>query len=165
MRFGLAVTFAVLLAATGCGTQSGDGTTVPASEPPATKPTVVGVITQVAPFEPVTEGCVEPDARAEPDAPVSSDDPPVCSDPDTSLLGTVLVEENPDSASGDTKISFAIEDSTALLAQRGETYELMSFRELAEGKTVSAWADGAIMESYPAQATAAAIVLSEGQRP
>ena len=165
MRFGLAVTFALLLAATGCGTQTGDGTTVPASEPPAVEPTVVGIITQVAPFEPVTEGCVEPDARAEPDAPVSSDDPPICTDPDSSVLGTVLVEEDPTAASGDVKVSFAIKNGTALLAQRGETYEEISFGDLVEGKTVSAWADGAIMESYPAQATAAAIVLSEGQRP
>ncbi|HET6685568.1 MAG TPA: DUF3221 domain-containing protein [Jiangellaceae bacterium] len=165
MRFGFVMTFAVLLVVVGCGDQTGDGTAVPATQPPSADPTVVGVITHVEPFEPVTEDCVEADPRADPDTSVSSDDPPVCSDPDTPLLGTVLVEEDPDSVSGDTKVSFAIENGTALLERRGEAYELVSFADLVVGTTVSGWADGAIMESYPAQATASAIVVEGGRRP
>jgi hypothetical protein len=165
MRFGFVVTLAVLLAAAGCGDATGGGTVAPATAPPSTDPTVVGVITQLEPFEPVTEDCVEADLRADPDTSVSSDDPPVCSDPDTPLLGTVLVEEDPDSASGDTKISFAIETGTALLERRGETYEPVSFADFVVGTRVSGWADGAIMESYPAQATASAIVVEDGRRP
>ena len=60
---------------------------------------------------------------------MSSDDPPVCSDPDTPLLGTVLVEEDPDSVSGDTKVSFVIENGTALLEMRGDAYEPVSFAD------------------------------------
>ncbi|HZY27475.1 MAG TPA: hypothetical protein VFE49_04390 [Jiangellaceae bacterium] len=165
MRIGFVLTLAVLLATAGCGDETGDGTVVPATEPPSTDPIVVGVITHVEPFEPVTRDCVDADPRADPDTPVSSDDPPVCSDPDTPLLGTVLVEEDPGSASGDTKVSFAIETGTALLERRGETYEPVSFADLVVGTTASAWAVGAIMESYPAQATASVIVVEDGGRP
>ena len=165
MRIGSVTTLAVLLAAVACGDQADDGTVVPATEPPSTDPTVVGVITHVEPFEPVTENCVEADPRADPDTSVSSDDPEVCSDPDTPLLGTVLVEEDPNSASGDTKVSFAIQAGTALLERRGAIYEPVSFADLVEGTTVSGWAEGAIMESYPAQATASAIVVEDGRRP
>lgn len=165
MRCRSALTFAVVLVVAGCGDQAGGGTALPSAEPPSSDPTVIGVITAVAPFEPVTEDCVEPDPQAEPDSSVSSDDPPVCSDPDTPLLGYVLVEEDPGAASGDTKVSFAIEEGTALLDRLGETYEPVSFADLVEGTTVSAWADGAIMESYPAQATASAIVVEHERVP
>jgi hypothetical protein len=167
MRCGPVLTLAVVLVVAGCGNRTGDGTAVPSpvAAPPSADPTVVGVITAVDPFEPVTENCVEPDPQADPDSSVSSEDPPVCSDPDSPLLGHVLVEEDPGAASGDVKISFAIEAGTALLNPVGETYEPVSFADVVEGTTVSAWADGAIMESYPAQATAAAIVQEVGGAP
>ena len=53
----------------------------------------------------------------------------------------------------------------AIARRLGETYEPVSFADLVEGTTVSAWADGAIKESYPAQATASAIVLEHGRVP
>ena len=153
---------AVLVALGGlvaCGNQSGSDIAVPANEPPGTEPTIVGFITEVATFEPVTEDCVEPDPDAGPDAPVSSDDTPVCSDPKTAPLGTVLVEEDPSSPSGDNKISFTVHRNTALLTEGSGSYGPLRFSELADGMAVSAWADGAIAESYPAQATAAALVV------
>ena len=52
MRFGSVTTLAVLLVAVACGDQADHGTVVPATEPPSTDPTVVGVITHVEPFEP-----------------------------------------------------------------------------------------------------------------
>jgi hypothetical protein len=164
MRCGPVLTLAVVLVVAACGDRTGDGAAVgsPIAEPPSADPTVMGVITAVDPFEPVTENCVEPDTQADPDAPVSSEDTPVCSDPDTPLLGHVLVEEDPRAASGDVKVRFAVEEGTALLNRVGETYEPVSFLDLVEGVTVSAWADGAIMESYPAQATASVIVLEGG---
>ena len=167
MRCRRVLTLAVVLVVAGCGNRTGDGAAAgsPVAEPPSTDPDVVGVITAVDLFEHVTEDCVEPDPRADPDSPVSSEDTPVCSDPDTPLLGHILVEEDPRAASGDVKVDFAIEEGTALLNRVGETYEPLSFLDLAEGAIVSAWAYGAIMESYPAQATASAIVLEGGGVP
>jgi hypothetical protein len=157
-----AAVIAALVVLAGCGTQSGEDTATPATEPPATDPTIVGFITEVVRFEMVTEDCVPPDPDPDPDAPVSNDDPAVCTDPETAPLGTVLVEEDPAAASGDSKISFTIDDDTALLMQRPGSAELMSFAELAGGMPVDAWADGPIAESYPAQARAAAIVVRPG---
>jgi hypothetical protein len=154
----LVAAFAALIAMVGCGNQSGGDTAVLATEPPGSDPTILGVITEVVPFEPVIEDCVEPDPNADPDSPVSSDGTPFCSDPDTAPLGTVLVEEDP-TASGDNKISFTVRRSTTLLTESAGSYDPLSFADLVDGATVSAWADGAVAESYPAQATAAAIVV------
>jgi hypothetical protein len=147
----------------GCGGPTEDSdTAIPATEPPATGPTIAGSITEVVPFEPVSEGCVEPDPDADPDSPVSSDSSPVCSDPDTAPLGTVLVEEDPQAASGSNKISFTVDDSTTLLIESSGAHDPLSFADLAEGMAVDAWADGPIAESYPSQARAAAIVVRPG---
>ncbi|HEY9378800.1 MAG TPA: hypothetical protein VIQ02_17115 [Jiangellaceae bacterium] len=145
-----------------CGNQSDGDTAVPATEPPSTEPTIVGVITEVVPFEPVTEDCVEPDPDADPDSPVDSDESPLCTDPETAPLGTVLVEEDPTAESGDSKISFTIDRDTTLLTEGTGSADPLSYADLADGMSVSAWADGPIMESYPAQASAAAIVVRPG---
>jgi hypothetical protein len=155
----VAVVIAALVGLGACSTQSGGGTAAPATEPPRTDPTIVGFITEVMPFEPVTTDCVEPDRDADPDSSVSSDDPPVCTDPDTAPLGTVLVEEDPTASEGDNKISFTVDTDTILLSETSGSNVSLSFADLAEGMTVTAWADGAVAESYPAQATAAAIVV------
>jgi hypothetical protein len=111
----LAAVLAAFVALGACGNQSDGDTAVPATEPPSTDPTIVGFITDIAPFEPVTEGCVQPDPDADPDAPVSSDDSPFCTDLKTTPLGTVLVEEDPTTATGDNKISFTIGRDAILL--------------------------------------------------
>ena len=143
----------------GCGDQPDDDIAGPATEPPATDPTVVGFVTDVVPFEPITDGCVEPDPDADPDAPVSSDDEPVCSDPATAPLGTVLVEEDPAAVSGSNKISFTVDSATTLLIESSGAHDPLSFADLADGMAATGWADGPITESYPAQARAAAIVV------
>jgi hypothetical protein len=158
IRFAVAVLVA-LGGLAACGDQAGGDIAVPANEPPGTEPTIVGFITDVSPFEPVTEDCVEPDPDADPDAPVSSDDTPVCSDPESAPLGTVLVEEDPSAPSGDNKISFTVDRGTAVLIENAGSYGPLLFDDLVDGMAVSAWADGAIAESYPAQATAAAVVV------
>jgi Protein of unknown function (DUF3221) len=155
----VAVLIAAFVGLGACGSQSGGGTAVPPTEPPRADPTIVGFITDVTPFEPVTEDCVELDRDADPDSPVSSDDPPVCTDPDTAPLGSVLVEENPAASEGDNKISFTVNRDTILLSESSGSHDSLSFADLADGMTVTAWADGAVAESYPAQATAAAIVV------
>ena len=151
----LAVPLLAALVLAACG---GDA----ASSPPSEDPDVVGFVTDVTPATPVTEGCVEPSGPVDPDAPVSSSDPPVCTPADSGRLGTVLVEEQPGAASGGTKIVFTVTDETAVLRATSEGHVPASFDELGRGATVSAWSTGAIAESYPAQATARAIVIAEG---
>lgn len=159
MRWQVVLTTVVVLAAvTSCGDEVPD-TTAPATEPPASDPDIVGYVTQVAPFAPVTEGCVTPQPDTDPDSSVSSDDPPVCSDPDSPILGSVLVEEEPSSMSGDRKISFTVEQGVTLLVERAGAYEPASFADLAEGRQVTAWSTGPIRESDPEQADALAIVI------
>lgn len=156
----VAVVVAVGLAACGDG---GPATTAPATQPPDAAPDIVGVVTNVAPFAAVTEDCVEYDPDADPDTSASSDDPPPCTDPDTPVLGTVLVEQDPSSPSGDRKISFWVERSTALLVEGDSGYETVTFAELSDGTLVAAWATGPLAESYPEQGEALAIVIRENQ--
>jgi hypothetical protein len=160
MSMGLAAAALVALGGLiACGSQPGGDAAVPGSAPPGTEPTIVGFITDVSRFEPVTEDCIEPDPDADPDSPVSSDDTPVCSDPETAPVGIILVEEDPSAPSGDNKISFTVDRDTVLLTESSGSYGPLHFDDLAGGMAVSAWADGAIAESYPAQATAAAVLV------
>ncbi|HEY8340849.1 MAG TPA: hypothetical protein VIK95_13350 [Egibacteraceae bacterium] len=134
----------------GCGGAAG-------TSPPDTPPDVTGTVTEWTPFTLVTDDCVTP--PSDPDAPVTSDDPPFCTDPDDDTLGTVLVEEDPSQEVGDTKISFRITADTTILREVDGGHEPAGFDDLARGAVVSAWSTGPIAESYPMQATAAAIVV------
>ena len=89
-----------LMLLVGCGDAPGTAAstglstnTLPATRqgPPTRKADLVGAITAVTPFEPVTEGCTPP-KQLDPNAAVSSDDPPVCTDADSDIEGTILVE-------------------------------------------------------------------------
>lgn len=116
-----------------------------------------GEITAVEPFEPRTENCIEPGGELpdEPaDEPVSSDDVPLCTDPEVTTLGTVLVEEDPETHSGD-KIFLRIEPETLLVGAEGP----IDFAELAIGDTVEAWVDGPVADSYPQQGRAEAVLV------
>jgi len=157
----VAAVFVAVIVLVGCGDQPGTDSAAPATDSLATDPTIVGVITEVVPFAPITEDCIDADPDADPDSHVSSDDVPVCSDPDTAPLGTVLVEQDAASHTGENKISFTIGRNTTLLIESHDngTVEPLSFADLADGMSVAAWADGPIAESYPAQAMAAAIVV------
>jgi hypothetical protein len=156
----VAAMFVAVIVLLGCGDQSGTESATPATDSPGTEPTIVGVITEVVPFGPITEDCIDADPDADPDSHVSSDDVPVCSDPDTAPLGTVLVEQDA-AETGEYKISFTVGHNTTLLIERPDngSAEPLSFADLADGMSVAAWADGPIAESYPAQAMAAAIVV------
>jgi hypothetical protein len=152
----VAAVFVAVIVLLGCGDQSGTESATPATDSPGTDPTIVGVITEVVPFAPITEDCID----ADPDSHVSSDDVPVCSDRDTAPLGTVLVEQDA-AETGEYKISFTVGHNTTLLIERPDngSAEPLSFADLADGMSVAAWADGPIAESYPAQAMAAVIVV------
>lgn len=160
-QWNVVILVATVACLSACGERSDDGVVRPAAEPPDSQPDIVGFVTQVAPFRPVTEDCVASDTTASPDAPVSSDDQPVCTDSGTPVVGSVLVEEDPASASGNRKISFTVEDGATLLVERDGGYEPVSFTDLAEGQPVTAWSTGEIRESYPEQATALALVIGQ----
>lgn len=111
---------------------------------------ISGTVTAVAPFEPITEDCTPPE-DLDPDGAISSDDPPVCTDEDSDILGTLLVEERPGVQEG-RKISFTVTTATVLSGPG-----VSRFDDLAEGQTVDAWSTGQCAESYPEQCTAVAM--------
>lgn len=105
---------------------------------------LVGTITVVTPFVPVTEDCTPPE-DADPDGTVSSDDPPICTAEDNDVLGTILVEEDPDSPQGGRKVSYTVTTATRITG-------VGVFADFAEGQAVDTWvAGGVCAESYPEQ--------------
>jgi hypothetical protein len=142
-----------LLVAAACGDDDADvstgdsptDTTVQVTVP-AAPADVIGTITSVTPFEPITQDCTPPE-DLDPEGSVSSDDPPVCTPADNDIVGTVLVEEQPGVQEG-IKISFTVTSSTELTG---------AFADLAEGQIVEAWSTGMCAESYPSQCEAVAI--------
>lgn len=158
---------AALLGA-GCGDDDAEVDAGPGDQPVTVVPDrpadLVGTITAVTPFEP--EDCV-PNEEADPDGATSSEDSrfaPFCADPDSDVLGTVLVEADPDSPSGD-KISFTVTEATLVgwIYTGTDDPELFesSFASLREGERVDAWHDGGVDESFPAQATAVALLTED----
>jgi hypothetical protein len=131
-----------------------DGTGV---EVPDRDPDLVGTITSVEPFVPVTEDCTPVD-EVDPDAAVSSEDPPICTPEDNDITGTVLVEENPDDPNGGRKISFTLTSDTAITGETADGVKAGVLGDLAVGQTVDTWISGdACAESYPEQCGLAAI--------
>jgi hypothetical protein len=134
----------------GTGRDQGSSTTAPAATVPDEPADLVGTITHVEAFVPITEDCTPPE-DLDPDGAVSNDDPPVCTPEDNDVVGTVLVEQDPDDPSGGRKISFTATTGTAFDGVAG-------FDDLAEGQPVETWIAGDMCaESYPEQCGLAAI--------
>jgi hypothetical protein len=125
--------------------------------PPDRSADYAGTITKVTAFVPITEGCTDPD-DLDPDGAVSSDDPPVCTDPDSTVKGTVLLEEDPGAQQGD-KISLTVDGDTVLLRRTSSGYEPITFADLDESVAGEAWVEGAVADSYPQQGGATALVI------
>jgi hypothetical protein len=145
MRTITAVLVAVALLLAGCGDDADvdTGGTAPA-EVPGRAVDMTGTITSVTPFVPVTEDCV-PAEDVDPDEPVSNQDPPVCTPKDNDVVGTILVEEDPDDPQGGRKISFTVTTDSVIVGVDG-------FDDLAEGQVADTWvAGGMCAESYPEQ--------------
>jgi hypothetical protein len=68
----------------------------------------------------------------------------------------VRIEENPADLGGSAKAVLRVTESTRILHRSGAAVSLSDFRV---GKRVRAWVTGPIMESYPVQATASAVVI------
>ena len=116
-----------------------------------TAPDIVGTITSVEAFVPITEDCTPAD-DLDPDAAVSSEDPPICTPEDTDIVGTILVEEIPDDPGDGRKISFTATSDTQFQGDAPDGSIVVSFDDLAEGQQVRAWVSGdACAESYPEQ--------------
>jgi hypothetical protein len=130
---------------TGPGASSDEGgSSGAAGTVPASTPDLVGEITTITPFVPVTEDCTPPE-DLDPDDPVSSDDPPVCTPEDNDVVGQVLVEERPGIQEG-RKISYTVFTSTTFAG------EVRSFDDLAVGQAADTWVRGDVCaESYPEQ--------------
>jgi hypothetical protein len=153
MRTISALLVAVSLLVGGCGDDDADvdtGGTAPA-EVPARVADMTGTITSVTPFVPVTEDCTPPE-DLDPNGSVSDEDPPVCTPEDNDVVGTILVEEQPDVQDG-RKISYTVTTATTFDGIDG-------FDDLAEGQVADTWvAGGVCAESYPEQCGLEAILV------
>ena len=155
----VAVVAAVALA-TACGEE------VVGAGPPAGPPSITGTLTSVTPFVPRTEDCVEA-GRRPPDAAVSSDDEPFCTDPRSDVVGSILVEEHParpvegSGPPGGDKAFVTVDAGSQILRRAREGYAEAAFDALELGQVVDVWFSGPVAESYPVQAGAKAVVISE----
>lgn len=156
----VAMVVAAVALATACGEE------MVGADPPAGPPHITGTLASVTPFVPRTEDCVEVDLRP-PDAAVSSDDEPFCTDPDSDVVGSILVEEQPDRPVGGPgppagdKASVTVDTGSQILRHAGEGYAEAAFDALEVGQVVQVWFSGPVAESYPVQAGAEAVVISE----
>lgn len=112
---------------------------------------LVGTITTVTPFEPIVEDCT-PSDDLDPDQAVSSDDPPVCTPADSTVIGSITVEEQPDAPQGGRKISFTVTTDTKITGANAAGLGVGVFGDFVEGQTVDTWVlDGVCAQSYPEQ--------------
>lgn len=72
------------------------------------------------------------------------------------FAGTVRVESNPASANAGLKAVAKVDAVTVVLGVNGKVGE---FRSLAVGQWVRLWFEGAILESFPVQGTAATVKI------
>lgn len=137
--------------------QDGGSSTAPDGsgvEVPDRDPDLVGTITTVTPFTPVTQDCTPADEAEPDDDAVSSDDPPVCTPADSDVIGTVLVEEDPDNPESGRKVSYSVTTDTKITGVGG-------FADFATGQTVDTWTTGPCAESYPEQCGMEAIRVTD----
>lgn len=128
-----------------------------ATVPPQREPDVQGILTSIERFSPRTENCVDR-SDLPPNQPISSDDPPSCTLLPTDTVGTMLLEEDPDSEWGGEKVRLTVTTDTLLLRESGAVYAQIAFDDLERGHTLVAWTAGPIAESYPSQATASVVM-------
>ena len=152
---------ALVAALAGCGAQQGagagggasdDGAAPVAAQPPDEAPYVRGVIASVTPVEPVVTDCLS-ESDLDPDGTVSSDDPPICN-PNPAVFGTIH-------AKGDTEVVATVGKTVPIMHRSGDALEPIAFEDLTAGSKVSVWMEGPIMESFPAQGTAAFVLVED----
>ena len=143
----------------GADTDQGDGTSTDTGiapdgsgvEVPDRAPDLIGTITAITPFVPVTQDCT-PAEDVDPDGAVSSDDPPICTPEDNDVIGTILVEERPGEPEGGRKISYTATTATKITGSKADGSGVGVFADFAEGQVVDTWVLGGVCaESYPEQ--------------
>ncbi len=150
---------AVLLGVACAGVKGHETTTQKTGDvPPDGEPDVKGVLTSIERFSPRTENCVDRSDLPS-DQPVSSDDPPSCTQLPTDMVGTMLLEEDPDREWGGEKVHLTVTTDTLLLRESEGIYAQITFDDLEPGHTLVAWVAGSIAESYPSQANASVVVI------
>lgn len=150
---------ALLGVATACGNPtangrpSDDGTgRTGAPTAPTTRPDIVGTITRVM----AGDSVFRPSRGGNPGGSVSC--PPSCA-PTGTPMRTVLVEEKPGTTSGDAKSVMKVPRETRLLRRTGTSYIEIGFDALRTGQRVEGWFEGPVMQSYPTQGTAKALIV------
>ena len=154
----VAALVSIALLAAACGDEAVDTGTGIGRAPDGSGVTVpdraadlVGTITTVTPFEPVTEGCT-PAEDLDPNQSASSDDPPVCTPDDNTVIGSITVEEQPDDPQGGRKIAFTVTTDTKITGTNAAGLGVGVFADFVEGQTVDTWVlEGVCAESYPEQ--------------
>lgn len=115
----------------------------------------------------ILAGCGSPDNRRGKDAFVHGDadirgyitDISTTESDEGGMLGTILIEGEPEEDTGFDKASVRVTRDTRILTETdGETSET-TFSDLRMGQYVQAAFTGPVAESYPVQATAAEIVV------
>ena len=75
------------------------------------------------------------------------------------LVGSVLVEGQVEADTSFDKASIAVTVKTQIFEQVGSERRPATFEALQVGRSVEAWFEGPVAESYPVQATASDIVI------
>ena len=78
----------------------------------------------------------------------------------TKIGGRVLVEQDPEATIGN-KIYFSLSDETQIFQRIDSDLHAKTLDYLAVGQRVEVWADGVILETFPGQAGAAVIVITD----
>ncbi|MGD9116476.1 MAG: DUF3221 domain-containing protein [Dehalococcoidia bacterium] len=80
-------------------------------------------------------------------------------DGENEVLGRISVESHADKIV--TKYVITIEDETLIFEQDGDNLRQTAFEALENKQWVKIWFDGPVMESFPMQATAAQVVITD----
>ena len=75
------------------------------------------------------------------------------------VVGTIAVESHADKIVD--KYVITIKDTTSLFRQDGEDYYEISFDNLAVKQWLKIWCDGPVMESWPMQARALQVIVTQ----
>ena len=75
------------------------------------------------------------------------------------IIARVRIEEKPDQRSGDEKAVVDVTPRTRLARRDGTAIRAATVGDIKVGLVVEAWFTGPVRESYPVQATGAAIVI------
>lgn len=86
--------------------------------------------------------------------------PPTIMGEITQINQRMLVEQHPGATIGD-KVAFSLNAATRVVARTGDQLNPKTVGDLAVGQRVEVWDAGVVLQSFPAQADAATIVIAD----